>query len=87
MGLRLQPSTGTDTTQVPVDVELQQIRRVVAWTAFVGGLNALKSSRLKVEAVNKSINETDRVVRPHVVVHSIRQKLKLGPGLHQLCVP
>ena len=40
--------------------------------------NALESSRLKVEAVDECINETDRVVRSHVVVHSIGQKQKLG---------
>ena len=79
MRFRLQASAGADTVQVAVDVELQQISGVVAWTALVGRLNPLESSRLEVEAVDERINETDRVVRPYVVVHSIRQKQKLGP--------
>ena len=34
VGLHLQASTGTDTVEVPVDIELQQIRGIVAWTAL-----------------------------------------------------
>ena len=83
MGLRFQPPTGTDTVEIPVDVELQQISEIIAWAALVAGLNPLESSRLKIEAVNECVNETDRVVRPHVVVHSIGQKQKLWTGLHQ----
>ena len=79
MRLHLQASAGADTVEVPVDIELQQIRGVVAWTALVGRLNPQESSRVQVEAVDECIAETDRVVRPHVVVHSIRQKKKLGP--------
>ena len=79
MRLRLQPKTGVDTVQVALDVELQQISGIVAWTALVGRLNPLGSSRLEVEAAAECINQTHRVVRPHVVVHSIRQKQKLGP--------
>ena len=79
MGLHLEASTGADSIEVPVDVELQQIRGIVAWPAFVGGPNPLEFSRVKVEAVNQCINETDRAVRSHVVVHSLWQKQKLGP--------
>ena len=35
MRLRLQPPTRPNTVQIPVDVEFQQIRRIVAWTALV----------------------------------------------------
>ena len=79
MRLHLQPAARPNTIQIPVDIQLQQIRGIVAWTALVVGPNPLESSRLKVEAVDECINETDRVVRPHVVVHSIGQKQKLGP--------
>ena len=39
-----------------LDIQLQQICGIVAWTALVVGPNALESSRLKVEAVDERIN-------------------------------
>ena len=78
MRLYLQPTARPDTIQIPVDIPLQQISRIVTWTALVVGPYTLESVRPKVEAVDECIHETDRVVRPHVVVHSIGQKQKLG---------
>ena len=78
MRLCLQPAARPNTIQIPVDIQLQQIRGILAWTALLVGPNALESSRLKVEAIDERINETDRVVRSHVVVHSIGQQQKLG---------
>ena len=74
MRLCLQPAARPNTIQIPIDIQLQQIRGILARTALVVGPNALESSSLKVEAVDECINETDRVVRSHVVVHSIGQK-------------
>ena len=79
MGLHLPASARTDTVEVPVDIKLRQVSGIVAWTALIGRLNPLESSSLKVKAVNECINETDRIIRSHVVVHSIGQKQKLGP--------
>ena len=70
--LRLQPKTGADTVQVALDVELQQISGIVAWTALVGRLNPLGSSRLEVEAAAECINEKHRVVRPRVSDSQLR---------------
>ena len=76
--LDLQAPAGPNTGEIPVDVELQQIRRIVARAALVVGPNALEPRLLEIEAIDEGINETDRVVRPHIVVHSVGEKQKLG---------
>ena len=64
MRLYLQPTARPDTIQIPVDIQLQQIRGIVTWTALVVGPYALESSRLKVKAVDECIHETDRLSGP-----------------------
>ena len=81
MRLRLQTTARPDAIQIPIDIQLQQIRWIVAWTTPLAGLDTLESSYLKVQTVNECIYETNRVFRPHVVVHSSRQKQKLGSVL------
>ena len=71
MSLHLQPAARPNTVEISVDVELQQIRRIVARASLVVGANTLKSGCLKVEAIDECIYETDRVVRTHVVLHSV----------------
>ena len=78
MRLDLQAPAGPNTVEIPVDVELQQIRRIVARAALVVGPNALEPRLLEIEAIDEGINETDRVVRPHIVVHSVGEKQRLG---------
>ena len=78
MRLRLQPSTRANTVQIPVDVEFEQICRIVTRPPHPVRSNALESSRRKIQVVDKCINETDRIIRSNVVVHSIGEKQELG---------
>ena len=80
MGLQLQASAGTDAVEVAVEVEFQEVARIVPRPSRAFRVDALETGSLQIQAVNECINETDRVVRSHVkVVHSIGQKQKLGP--------
>ena len=83
MRLRLQPPTRANTVQIPVDVEFQQVRRIIARTPHLVSSNALESSRLQIQAVNECINETDRVVRPNVSRPQRRGEAEAGSGLYQ----
>ena len=85
--LDLQAPAGPNTVEIPVDVELQQIRRIVARAALVVGPNALEPRLLEIEAIDEGINETDRVVpAPHS--HPQRRgEAAAGNGLHRICVP
>ena len=53
MGLHLEPPTGADSVEVPVDGEFQHVRGIVAGAALVARPNPLESSGLKVEAVDE----------------------------------
>ena len=79
VSLQLQASAGTDAIEVVVEVEFQEVARIVPWPSRAFGVDAPETGSLQIQAVNKCINETDRIVRSHVVVHSIGQKQKLGP--------
>lgn len=54
--------------QIPVNVKLQQIGRVITWSAGFFGLNSTKASFLQIELLDESINEAYRVVRTNVVI-------------------
>jgi hypothetical protein len=60
-------------------VELQKIGRIISRSTGTLRLDPLEASSLQIEPVNESIDKPDNVVRPHIVVHSVRQKQELGP--------
>ena len=75
---RPQPPTRSNTAEISVNVECQQICRIEAQASQPLRSDAPESSRPQVEGIDECINETDRVVRPNVHVHSIGEKQKPG---------
>jgi hypothetical protein len=66
-----------DPVQVAIDVELEQISRIVARATRCLWLYADEPGRAKVEPVDESLDEPDRVVRPDIIIHRLGQQQKL----------
>ena len=60
-GLRLEPPAGAHPIDVSINVELQQIGRIVARPARVLRLNAPETRCLQVTLINEHLNETHRI--------------------------
>ena len=69
-GLLCQATTRTETGERAVYVELQQISRVIGRPSRSRGGGPRKAERRSVEAVDKGIDETDRMLFSHVVVQA-----------------
>ena len=63
--------------EITVYVELQQVRRIVAGTTRRLRRGALETSGRQVQTIHESVDETDRVIPAHVIVHCFRQKQNL----------
>ena len=72
--LDLQASARADTVQVAVDVQLQEIRRVVAGTPGALGPHALEARVDQVKPIDERVYETNRIVRAYIVVNSVRKE-------------
>ena len=77
MRFRFEPTTGPDTVQVAIQIELQQIGRVISRSSGCLGLNPLETCRCQIEAVDKCIDEANRVVHANIVVHQLRKEQEL----------
>jgi hypothetical protein len=77
MGLRLQPPAGSHPVDVAVHVELQKIGRIITRTAGFLRRHTHEAGGVKVKAIDKGLDEADRIVRPHVIIHRFRQKQQL----------
>jgi len=75
--LGLKPAAGPDPVEVAVDVELQHICRVVARPAGLLGLHPAEAGCREVQPFDERVDEADRVLSMHVVVHPRRQQLAL----------
>src|SRR5215472_11740649 len=73
-----QQTTQSHAVQVAVDVELQKIRRRIAWTACLLRLDISEASCRKVQPADKRIYETHRVVWTNIFVKRFRQQQCLG---------
>ena len=72
-----QPAARTYPIEIAVYVELQQVRRIVAGTTCRLRRGALETSDRQVQTIHEGIDETDRVIPAHVIVHCFRQKQNL----------
>ena len=75
--LGLQAPAGSHPVEVAVDVELQQVGRVVARPARGLRDDAGEAGPCEVQLVDEGLDEADRVVRADVVVHRLRQEQEL----------
>ena len=70
----LQFTAATNTIEISVDVELQQIAWRIRWSPSLRWLCSLKPSCLQVKLLNKSINEPHRVIIIYVFVYGFWKK-------------
>ena len=66
-----------DPVQVAIDVQLEQISRIVARATRCLWLYADEPVRAKVEPVDESLNEPDRIIRPDTIIHRLGQQQEL----------
>lgn len=67
--------------QVPVDLDIEQHRRVSGRPAGASGPNTIEAEVLEVQLFDKGIRHTDRVVLRYEVVEALRQQGDLGSVL------
>jgi hypothetical protein len=76
-GLRLEPPAGAHPIDVSINVELQQIGRIVARSTRVFRLNAPETGFLQVTLINERLNETHGIFSTDVIINCSRQKQSL----------
>ena len=76
-GLRLEPPAGAHPIDVSINIELQQIRRIVARPTRVLRLNAPETGFLQITLINERLNETHRIFSTDVIINCYRQKQSL----------
>ena len=87
VGLGLQAPARAHPVEVAVDVELQQIGRIVARPARRLRHHAGEAGGREIQLVHEGLDEADRVVRAHVVVHRLGQEQKLRAVMSRQDVP
>ena len=75
------PARG-DTVEVAVDEELQEHRRLIARPPRPRGRRALETGFLKVESIDKRINDTNRICRLQPTLQDDPEKARSAPDLH-----
>src|ERR1700676_2443937 len=76
-GLGFKPAAGAHPIDVAINVELEQVGRIVSWTAGVFRLNPGKACLIEVQIFDKRVDEADRIIAMNVVIDPRRQKLGL----------
>ncbi len=74
----LQSPTRAHPVDIAVHVELQKVGRIITQTAGLLRGHPCKACGSKIEAIHESLDEADRVVRLHVIVHFFGQKQQLS---------
>lgn len=77
--LGFQPTARSHSIQISIQVELQQIGRIVTGTTRPLGLDAEKSGRLQIQPIDEGLDEPNRVAQANVIVHHFSQKQHLRP--------
>jgi hypothetical protein len=75
--LGFKPSAGAHPVQIAVNVELQKIAGRIAGTSRGFSRDPREARRLKVQPIDKGVDEPNRIIRAHVVVHGFRQEQQL----------
>jgi hypothetical protein len=84
-GLPFEPPTGPHPIQVSINIQLQQVPRIVRRTPRPSRPRPLKTQGVHLQRVHKHIDDAHRRVRPHILLHTCRQQLRLSP-VHSLNV-
>src|SRR6266478_2375878 len=79
--LRLQPSRGTDLLEITVQIELQQITRIVARPPGVGCLGAFKSQIRHVQPIHKRIDHPAHMIVRNQFFQTYGKQRALLPSL------
>ena len=77
VGLGFQAPARANPVEVPINVELEQIGRIVARAPRHLRLHADEPGRTEVEPVDKGLDEPDRIVRPDIIIHRLGQQQEL----------
>ena len=77
VGLHLQAPAGTDAVEVPIDVELQEIARIVPRSSCRFRLYAPEAGSLQIKAIDERVDEAHRVVGAAIVFHGFWKKQNL----------
>ena len=78
MGFRFQSPARPDAVQVSVDIELEQIAGIIAWTPRRLGSHTLEACRLQIEIIDEGIDKPDHIVRPDIIIDAGRKQEHLG---------
>ena len=79
LALTLKPSARRYAIEVAINVYLEQRRRMIARTPSFQRHSPTKAKPAKIEAIDESVNRTNRIVLSHVVVKHGREKCALAP--------
>ena len=77
MGLGFQAPARANPVEVPINVELKKIGRVIAGAPRRLGLHADEPGRTKLEPVDERLDELDRIIRPDIIIHRFGQQQEL----------
>src|SRR6202521_3459681 len=78
--LRFQPPRGPDLLKIAVQIEFQQIARIIARPPSLCRLGALKSQTRHVQPIDKCIDDTAHVIVRNQLFQSDRKEGRLGPA-------
>jgi hypothetical protein len=81
MALAFQPPAALYPVQVPIDVDLQEHRRVVRRPAGKGWLRAGEPKFFQIELFDVGVDDPHRVVFSDVVVEALREQGDLASAL------
>src|SRR5580692_10261289 len=79
--LRLQPPRGTDLLQITVEIEFQQIARIIARPPSLSRLGALKSQTRHVQPIDKCIDDPAHVIIRDQLFQTDWKQCSLCPAL------
>lgn len=75
----LQPPAGLNSVQIPVNVNLEHYRRVIGRTTGRFRIDTAKAYLAQVQLVDKSLDDTHRIIRSDVIIDTIGQQSNLSP--------
>src|SRR6201981_125142 len=77
---RFQPPRGTNLLEIAVEIQLQQVARIITRSPGLGGLGALKSQTRHVQPVDKRIDHPAHVILGDQLFQADRKQSSLRPA-------